>query len=159
MIWIRIYITNIADEKCFLFPNGAGIVEQLEWDDHLGGGDSLVCARGALEERLLRIGLPLGVHCSGFPALSTIQPAQKKLLADPFFGGSLDLVLWIRIWIRIYLTVLSPDPGGWNLPKFTNKSGFLPFKKAFVTSYVCFLIYYLPILKTIFHEKIQLFKT
>jgi hypothetical protein len=40
----RIYITNIADEKCSFFPNGAGIVEQLERDDHLGGGDSLVCA-------------------------------------------------------------------------------------------------------------------
>jgi len=102
-IWIRIYITNIADDKCFFFPNGAGIVEQLERDDHLGGWDSLVCAWGALEECLLRIGLPLGVHCPCFPALSTIQPTQKRVFADPFFGGSSDSVLWIRIQINLDL--------------------------------------------------------
>ncbi len=44
----------------------------------------------------------------------------------------------------IYASVVDPDPdptriqeqGNW--PKFTNKLGFLPFKKAFVPSYVCF---------------------
>ncbi len=93
----RIYITNIADEKCFFFPNGAGIVEQLERDDHLGGGDSLVSAWGALEERLLRIRLPLGVHCPGFPAHPPSSPLKEGFLRILFYGGSLDSVLWIRI--------------------------------------------------------------
>jgi hypothetical protein len=46
-------------------------------------------------------------------------------------------------WIWIHLTVLSPDPGAWKLIKFSNKPDFLPFKKAFVSSYLCFLTCYL----------------
>ncbi len=36
-------------------------------------------------------------------------------------------------WIHIHLAVLDPDLY-WELTKFTNKPGFLPFEKAFVFS-------------------------
>ncbi len=41
-----------------------------------------------------------------------------------------------RSWIRIQITITEPDPdpGTWKLIKITNKPGFLPFKKAFVSS-------------------------
>jgi hypothetical protein len=36
-----------------------------------------------------------------------------------------------------------PDPENGNRPKFTNKYGFLLFKKTIVSSCICFLTYYL----------------
>ncbi len=54
---------------------------------------------------------------------------------------SFSLYCWSgSTWIRIHMAVL--DPGAWKWPKFTNKLGFLPYKKASVPSYVCFLAYY-----------------
>ncbi len=64
----------------------------------------------------------------------------------------LSAVLWIRIHLDphsfgclasgsvLRMRIRIQQHG--NLPKFKNKPGFLPFKKAFVPSYVCFLTYY-----------------
>ncbi len=76
-------------------------------------------------------------------------------------------VLWIRIRIDLH-SIFCPGFGSvsgmririqehGNCHKFTNKPGFLPFKKVFVSSCVCFLTY-CP-LKYIFHVKIELFVT
>ncbi len=74
------------------------------------------------------------------------------------------VLLWIRIHPDLHpylgMRIQIQEHGKW--PKFTNKPGFLPFKKAFVPSYVCFLTYYLlsiPVYFEYFHVKIQLFVT
>ncbi len=99
------------------------------------------------------------IYETPYSLLDNISPAYRsQTLTLPYING-------------VYTSVLDPDSPGsafiwrsWiriqehrNLPKFSNKPGFLPFKKAFLTFVGMFFDLFL--LKYIFHVKIQIFVT
>ena len=74
-------------EMALRVPDDVTVVKQLERDDHLCGRDALVGARGPLEECLLGVRFPLGVHRSGLPGNSTSyheQAGSRGLLFKTF---------------------------------------------------------------------------